>query len=58
MRPKCKFCGNEIKATHYFISKQGSVCPECQRRTKNELRSIGIKTKENSNENNNGAVTV
>ena len=42
MAIRCKFCGNQIRATHYFISKQGSICPECQKHIKDELKSFGV----------------
>lgn len=40
MKPKCKFCQKEITTTHYGITKNGTVCLNCIRRTKDALGSI------------------
>lgn len=40
MKPKCKFCEKEITTDHYGITKNGTVCLDCIRRTKDTLGSI------------------
>lgn len=40
MKPKCKFCEKEITTDHYGITKNGTVCLDCIRRTKDALGSI------------------
>lgn len=39
MRPKCKFCGQEITTEHYGITKHGSMCLVCWGRIKDEINS-------------------
>ena len=51
MKPICQFCGNEIRTTHYGITRKGSICVECLRRMKNEIRHINISTDFSSKEN-------
>lgn len=40
MKPKCKFCQKKITTDHYGITKHGSICLKCIRRTKNALGNI------------------
>lgn len=40
MRPKCKFCGEEIHDDHYFITKTGTICLKCKEKIKDEISSF------------------
>ena len=43
---RCKFCGKTITTDHYYITKSGAVCIDCQKQTRKYMKMFGIK-KEN-----------
>ena len=56
MKPRCSFCGRDIKANeHYWVVKRGVFCRECSEKIpskKNEVCNVGTDADSSSKDSN------